>query len=128
MKHYPSAIVIVATALACGTPSGLEARRMAPTAAIGQTINVGGPLVTPLALLEDSRCPEGARCITAGQLRIKVRIRLGKSTLIRQLSQGKPIAVADGTLTLTNVWPPRAMNQRLKKRDYRFGFQFAGGL
>ena len=42
-------------------------------AKLGQTVNVGGPKVTPLAVLEDSRCPMEARCIWAGRVRLRDR-------------------------------------------------------
>lgn len=44
-------------------------------AAIGQTADLGNGLrVRPLEVLEDSRCPQNARCVWAGRVRLRVSI------------------------------------------------------
>jgi hypothetical protein len=97
-------------------------------AALGETVYVNGPRVTPLEVLEDSRCPVGARCVWAGQVRLKVRIDLGARGEERELSSGKPEPVADGSLELVEVRPDRIAGETLDPNNYRFGFRFAGGL
>ena len=99
-------------------------------AALGETVSVDGPKITPLAVLEDSRCPMNARCVWAGQVRLKVRVHLGAGDQERELTSGKPIPVADGTLELVEVRPDRVAGegQALDPKDYRFGFKFMGGL
>ncbi len=95
---------------------------------IDQTASVDGPKVTPLKVLEDSRCPSDAQCIAAGTLRITVRIGLGQRTELRDMTLGKPEQVADGTLTLVEAWPDRKADDMIYPDEYRFGFTFAGGL
>lgn len=98
-------------------------------ARLGQTVTVDGPRVTPLAVLEDSRCPINARCVWAGQVRLSVRIDLGNRSEQRELTTGKPLPVADGTLELVEVTPDRiAGGEPFPQRDYRFGFRFMGGI
>lgn len=98
-------------------------------AKIGQTVYVGGPKVTPLAVLEDSRCPMNARCVWAGQVRLSVRITLGSRSEVREIVSNKPIPVADGQLELVEVTPDRvAGGKPFPKQDYSFGFKFAGGI
>lgn len=99
-------------------------------ARLGQTVAVDGPKVTPLAVLEDSRCPMNARCVWAGQVRLKARVHLGTGDRDLELTSGKPIPVADGTLELVEVRPDRVAGegQSLDPEDYRFGFRFMGGL
>lgn len=97
-------------------------------ARLGQTVTIGGPRVTPLAVLEDSRCPQGVQCVWAGQVRITARISTGGASSLRELTSGKPIQVADGTLTLADVQPPKRKDATNKPGDYRFGFRFDGGL
>jgi hypothetical protein len=100
-------------------------------AKIGETVAVGGPKVTPLAVLEDSRCPMNARCVWAGQVRVRVRIHLGSGAVLRELTQGQPLAVADGTMELVEVQPDRlagADARTIAPTDYRFAFSFMGGL
>ena len=97
--------------------------------ALAQTAYVGGPKVTPLAVVEDSRCPMNARCVWAGQVRLAVRIDTGQGYVTREITSNKPIPVADGSLELVEVTPDRvAGGEPISKRDYRFGFKFAGGI
>ena len=97
-------------------------------AKLGETVVVNGPRVTPLAVIEDSRCPTTVKCVWAGQVRLSVRIDLGSGSSTRELTLGKPAEVADGALTLVEVTPERRGNWALYPEDYRFGFKFAGGL
>ena len=97
-------------------------------ARLGETVNFGGPKVTPLKVLEDSRCPMEARCIWAGRVRLSVRITNGQSTTVQELATDKPLAVADGKLELQSVMPPRSTQHTLLPSDYRFTLKFSGGL
>ena len=98
-------------------------------AGLNERVYVDGPYVTPLAALEDSRCPMNARCVWAGRVRLSVRIDLGSRSETREIASDAPIRVADGYLTLAEVQPDRmADNQAGSPRPYHFGFTFAGGL
>lgn len=122
--------VLLAGCAAHQPPADLPAPDGLARAALGQTVNVGGPKVTPLAVLEDSRCPMNARCVWAGQVRLKVRVRLGRGAQDMILTSNKPAPVADGTLELAEIQPDRVAGEgrSLNPRDYRFGFRFMGGL
>ena len=66
------ALAALLTLSACAT-----AGRDAPLAdgsdvALGQRAYVDGPLVQPVAVLEDSRCPMNARCIWAGRVKVQM--------------------------------------------------------
>jgi hypothetical protein len=98
------------------------------TARLGQTVYVDGPRVTPLAVVEDSRCPTGVRCVWSGQVRLKVRVGLGRGPITKILTLGTATSVADGALTLTQATPHPIFGKRTKPTDYRFAFSFAGGL
>ena len=97
-------------------------------ARFGETAVVDGPKVTPLSLVEDSRCPTTVQCISAGRVRVSLRIDLGAGSETRDFTLGEPQQVADGTLTLVEVMPLRRDVVTLYPEDYRFGFTFAGGL
>ena len=121
-------ILIAPLALAgCITPAasgqtGLVYARM------GETVRSGGPTVTPITLIEDSRCPRGVQCVWAGRVRISATISTPTMKLTRELTLGEPFAVADGTLTLAEVQPVKRKDAAIRPRDYRFGFRFDGGL
>jgi len=97
-------------------------------AALGQRVYVDGPYVTPLAVLEDSRCAVNVRCVWAGRTRLSVRIDLGSRSETREIGSDQPIQVADGQLSLVDVQPDAMAGQTVDLVAYRFGFAFAGGL
>lgn len=95
---------------------------------IGHEIRVDGPRVMPLAVIEDSRCPENVRCVWAGRVRITARIITGRGPEKHEMTLGQPIQVADGALLLGDVQPGRKKNEAaVAPGDYRFGFRFDGG-
>ena len=101
-------------------------------AALGQSVYVDGPRVTPLEVLEDSRCPMNARCVWAGQVRLRIRIDLGSGSATREITSGKPLQIADGSLELVEIRPDRVAGGEsggvIDPGTYRFGFRFMGGL
>jgi len=96
-------------------------------AELNQRAYVDGPYVTPLKVLEDSRCPMNARCVWAGRVRLSVKIDLGSGSEVREISTEQPIQVADGQLSLVEVQPDLMAGEQAKPGAYRFGFRFAGG-
>ena len=114
MKHALPLLAALALG-ACATyplPSG------GPTAGFGQIATVDGVQVRPLTLLEDSRCPQSVQCVWAGQVRIGALV----NNQPRELTSGKPIAVAGGQLTLVDVAPPRRTPDAIPLGAYRFTF------
>jgi len=97
-------------------------------AGIAQTAYVGGPKVTPLAVMEDSRCPQRTQCAWAGQVRILVRIETGAGSQTKEMTSGKPVQVMDGLLELVETRPhPVAGAAPIASTDYTFGFRFTPG-
>ena len=122
-------LALAATLLAgCVTAQARTNEDGSVTARLGQTVNAGGPRVTPLAVLEDSRCPMEARCVWAGRLRLSVRVTTGAGSSVREIASDKPVQVADGQLELAGVMPPRSVRGPIKPSDYRFNLKFSGGL
>ena len=130
MKHAllllaPLALAGCVTVYPPDEPSGMSG---IVYARLGQTVAVDGPRVTPLAVIEDSRCPAGVQCVWAGRVRLSVRIATGAGTATREMTSGMPLQVADGALTLVEVSPQRSRDSAPSSADYRFGFRFDGGL
>ena len=97
--------------------------------ALGQKAYVDGPLVQPVEVIEDSRCPMNARCVWAGRVRVKMLwIRGNGETQPFEATLGEPTQLADGQFTLESVRPEKMTNATIKASDYRFSFRFAGGL
>ena len=95
-------------------------------AKLGQTVNLGGLQVTPLKVLDDSRCPMEARCVWGGRLRLSVRVTTGAGSTLHELATDQPLGVADGRLVLDGVMPPRSTQRTLLPSDYRFTLKFSG--
>ena len=117
-----------ASPLVPATPSEPAPNSSLAWAALGQRVAVDGPQVTPLELLEDSRCPANVTCVWAGQVRIRTVVHVGTSDSVRELISGKPEQVADGTLELVEIRPVKTSEAAIAPDDYRFGFRFIGGL
>ncbi|RED15357.1 hypothetical protein [Parasphingopyxis lamellibrachiae] len=118
-------LALLAVLAGCTTISQ-AAPRQDGIAGLGESTHVDGPLVTPLRLIEDSRCPINARCVWAGRVVLRVRVA-GNRTM--ELTLGEPQEVADGALTLVAVAPDRIAGegQDIAPADYRFTFAFDGG-
>src|SRR5690606_12925603 len=76
-------------------------------AELNERVYVDGPYVTPLEVLEDSRCPADVQCVWAGRVRLSVRIDLGARSETREIATDAPIHVADGQLSLVEVGPAK---------------------
>jgi hypothetical protein len=92
-------------------------------ARIGQTADLGGGLrVRPLEVVEDSRCPQNARCIWAGRLRVRVAVEgvgerevtLDEGTFETARGAFSMVAATPGPWT---DWPENS------RPPYRFGFR-----
>jgi hypothetical protein len=121
----PLAVLLTLTLAGCAATASPTA---AGPARLGQTVHVDGPRVTPLKVIEDSRCPMNARCIWAGRVVLRATVRGGAWKRTLDLTLGEPVQVADGKLTLTTVTPDRHTDRQIAPRDYRFTFAFQGGL
>lgn len=97
-------------------------------ARLGQTVYVDGPRVTPIKVIEDSRCPMNARCVWAGRVVLRVKVTGGAWQRTIDLTMGEPVQVADGGLTLVSATPDKRTDVAIKPRDYRFAFTFQGGF
>jgi hypothetical protein len=112
---------------ACATTPPAEGERHLPVGKIGQRIAVDGPQLTVLEVLEDSRCPTDRLCAWAGWVRVRATVHLGAGDRVIELTQGQPVQVADGALTLVDVRPAKTA-EAIAPAAYRFSFRFDGGL
>lgn len=91
------------------------------TLALGETGESHGWKLTPMTLVEDSRCPTDVQCIQAGTVRVSVRVQ-GAITSDHTLTLIDPERVDGGRVTLLKVEPTPSTKNPLKKSDYRFTF------
>ena len=130
MTHLAAPMIFAALVLsACATTRDQTPLPDASNVALGQKAYADGPIVQPVAMLEDSRCPMNARCIWAGRVRVQMLwIRGNGEKQPFEVTLGESTPLADGSITLESVRPDKMTNVEMKPEDYRFSFRFAGGL
>ena len=92
---------------------------------VGRRIELGNRAVTPLAVLEDSRCPANVQCIQAGTVRLQVRLEEAGRSWDAVVGLKQPAALENAWLHLLGVCPPRPTPERPAERDYRLTFAIA---
>ncbi len=114
---------------ACVTTHGQTPLPDARNVALGQSAYADGAVVQPISVIEDSRCPMNARCVWAGQVRVKMLWIRGNGVKQQfEVTLGEATPIADGSITLKSVRPEKRTDQTIRPEDYRFSFRFAGGL
>lgn len=96
------------------------------TVAIGRSAVINGLRITPLAVVEDSRCPADVQCVWAGRLVVLTRIEApgGGEELQLKVEAGKPVSLYGGRLTLADARPAKSAGQVIRASDYRFTYRF----
>ena len=123
MKHI--AFLAAALALsACATvPVPASPIRSDGLATFGQPTRVGRLVVTPQALLEDSRCPINARCVWAGRLVLKMRIEGAGWRETVRLALGEPYSTHGTGLALVSAEPGKMAGSQPSPPASLFGFE-----
>lgn len=99
-------------------PVSLEAR-------IGQEVSALDVSITPLSVLQDSRCPVGVQCIWAGTVKLKARLSSGLGTATQEFTLGEPITTEVEVVTLKSVAPAPVAGVAIPEGDYVFQFEVA---
>ena len=118
MKTAAALLMIMLLGPVAANAAPIRDRAMAR---MGETVRVHGIPVTPLRVLEDSRCPQRVTCVWAGRVRLSARV----GGVTRELTLGQPQAIAGGQLQLAAVAPAlTTVGHRIPSGAYRFGFEF----
>ena len=91
-------------------------------ARIGEEVGDLDVSITPLEVLEDSRCPLDVVCIQAGTVRMRARLVSGLGTARQEFKLGEPITTEAERVTLTDVFPAPVSTAEIKDGDYVFRF------
>lgn len=92
------------------------------TLSIGESKTIAGIEITPLKIVEDSRCPIGVQCIQAGKVRVEVKTKVATIENTHTITIGEPIITDNGTITLVSVTPIPVSGVEVKTTDYRLTF------
>ncbi|OGS49685.1 MAG: hypothetical protein A3J40_00595 [Erythrobacter sp. RIFCSPHIGHO2_12_FULL_63_10] len=117
------------TACTTGGTSDSEAQncRDAQCVALGERQQVWRDLaVTPLEVIEDSRCPKDVQCVWQGRVRLRAQLDLGHESITVEIDSGEPLRIHGGFLSITEMAPATPVQGKPPRaKDYRFGFGFA---
>ncbi len=92
-------------------------------AGINETVNALDVSITPLQVLEDSRCAVDVQCVWAGTVRVRVRLVSGLGTSEMVFSPDTPVTTEAESILLTEVSPAPHSKQKIAPADYRFTFE-----
>ncbi len=119
-------VVLSFVALALGACATLPtaAIRSDGLARLGEATRVGALVVTPRALVEDSRCPINVRCVWAGRAIVRTEVAGAGWRKTLNLTLGERITMQGTTLALTSIEPGKfAGAQPFPLQPMLFGFE-----
>lgn len=90
------------------------------TLALGQSARFGPLTITPLEVVEDSRCAVDMICVWAGTVRVKMRTVSGLGTSEQIVELGKSVTTEAEEVRFVSVSPSRKESQETPEREYRF--------
>lgn len=89
---------------------------------LGEEASLEGESLTPLQVLEDSRCPLDTECIQAGTVRILAELSSGLGVSEQIFILGEPITTEVNSFTLAEVDPEMEQGSAVAPEDYVFTF------
>lgn len=87
-----------------------------------QAVTMNGVTITPLEVLEDSRCPEGVQCVWAGTLKLLANLKTGESSFNQTLELGKSVSTGEEKITLVSASPNPKAGENIPFEKYAFEF------
>jgi hypothetical protein len=76
--------------------------------------------ITPLEVVEDSRCPTDVQCIQAGTVRLKATLSGDLGAYTATLELNKPLINEEVSITLKSVTPAPLSTHKITPGEYRF--------
>ncbi|PIR69369.1 MAG: hypothetical protein COU47_03295 [Candidatus Niyogibacteria bacterium CG10_big_fil_rev_8_21_14_0_10_46_36] len=90
---------------------------------LGETAGDLDVTITPLEVLEDSRCPTDAVCIQAGTIRLRARLVSGLGEANQIFVLGMPITTEAEEITLVSAEPEPFAGVLIEDSEYLFRFE-----
>ncbi|MEP0560246.1 MAG: hypothetical protein ABJC54_01945, partial [Qipengyuania citrea] len=100
-----------------------DAASQGSAVAIGSPVWAGDAILTPLAIIEDTRCPADVQCFHGGELTVSTRIAATHWTQTAPLTLGDPYEVMGRTYVLATAAPLPTAGGDIPAGDYRFVFE-----
>ncbi|MBX4195570.1 hypothetical protein KW796_01260 [Candidatus Parcubacteria bacterium] len=90
---------------------------------LGETATFRNLTLTPVSVVEDSRCAEGVQCIQAGRVRVNTEIISGLGMSGMTIEAGKSVTTEAQKITLISVTPYPKAGTAIRSDDYRFVYR-----
>ncbi|MEZ5679727.1 MAG: hypothetical protein R3E14_00320 [Erythrobacter sp.] len=90
---------------------------------LGQPVKVADVIVTPLRVVEDSRCPINARCVWAGRLVVETRIDGAGWRDTANVTLGETYGTHEKVVRLIAGEPNKTTQEEIKPHQYRFTYE-----
>ena len=122
-------LLALAALSACATTTDAPIVENGPAAPAGtlvgldQPVWVGGIVATPKEVIEDSRCPENARCVQAGKLVVRTRFDGPGWRETAPLTLGQPMTIHGTRVTLVSGVPEKRADRDTAAAEYRFAYE-----
>ena len=123
---YPCLAAAVTLVGACATVPPRDPVECSQGACVmlGQAQQLREFTVTPIEVLDDSRCPEGVQCVWEGEVRMRVAIASTNGVAEDEISTRSPVPVNRGMLQLAEVTPAPSADSAFDPGAYRFRFRW----
>ena len=121
-----AALVLTGSVAGCASAVARPAASHPQVAALGSTIVVGTMRITPISVIEDSRCPARTQCIWAGRVVVRVTMSSLTAKLTREMTMGEPVSIGGKDVVLVAVAPAKT-GAAIKPAAYRFKFAVQPG-
>lgn len=89
---------------------------------IGQEVAGLNIRITPLEVVEDSRCPIDVQCIQAGTVKVRATLVGGLGSASQIFTLNTPVTTESEKITLISVSPEKESKKTIASADYRFTF------
>lgn len=130
MKPILAFLAPVAFLAGCAVVPAPDSTPPAPqgsAVALGQKVRVGDLTVTPLTVVEDSRCPINARCVWAGRLVVRTQIdgtaSAGNWRDTADMRLGETYGTHGEVIALTSGEPGKTTDRETRPEEYRFTYE-----
>lgn len=102
---------------------GKEAASQGTPVGLGEPVWLADVILTPLAVSEDSRCPQGTHCVWEGKLTVSTRITSTHWTQAAPLTLGEPYELMGLTIVLAEALPEKSTQGETAPEAYRFVYE-----
>lgn len=116
-------VVVTVAALLVVNKHDLGGSSPSVEAKVGEEMKGLGVSITPLEVLEDSRCPVDVVCIQVGTVRLRAELVSGLGRAEQEFKLNEPVTTEAEEITLTKVSPAPYSKTQIKEEQYVFTFE-----